>query len=144
VAKFEFFLLNDDFDKLFRDEFFQSHEVLKGKTICDLCLNYPKEIATALRLNSEEQIKSIQGSLMYEICKTKKTLIKAYQKLDYCEENLVIQIDFNFMTTLRVGIELNSNQSIKILIRNIFVENTKDYQNLMMLDLPILLKQNRI
>lgn len=51
LAKFEYFVLTDDFDQLMRDEFHQSQEVLQGKTICDICLNFPKEIAAGLRLD---------------------------------------------------------------------------------------------
>jgi len=49
LAKFEYFVLNDDFDQLVREEFYQGQEVLEGKTICDLCLTFPKEIALGLR-----------------------------------------------------------------------------------------------
>jgi hypothetical protein len=49
LAKFEYFVLNDDFDALMREEFYQPQEVLQGKTLCDLCLNCPKEIANALK-----------------------------------------------------------------------------------------------
>jgi len=44
VAKFEYFVLNDDFSAVMREEFYQAQEVLEGKTINDLCLNFPKEV----------------------------------------------------------------------------------------------------
>jgi hypothetical protein len=53
LAKFEYFVLTDDFDKLMREEFYQAQEVLQGKTICDICLNFPKEIAQGLRLDEK-------------------------------------------------------------------------------------------
>lgn len=53
LAKFEYFVLTDDFDKLMREEFYQAQEVLQGKTICDICLNFPKEIASGLRLDEK-------------------------------------------------------------------------------------------
>lgn len=53
LAKFEYFVLTDDFDKLMREEFYQAQEVLQGKTICDICLNFPKEIAQGLRLEEK-------------------------------------------------------------------------------------------
>lgn len=49
LAKFEYFVLNDDFDALMREEFFQAQEVLEGKTICELCLNFPREINYGLK-----------------------------------------------------------------------------------------------
>lgn len=54
LAKFEYFVLTDDFDKLMREEFYQAQEVLHGKMICDICLNFPKEIATGLRLDEKQ------------------------------------------------------------------------------------------
>jgi len=44
IAKFEYFVLNDDFDALMREEFYQPQEILEGKTINDLCLKFPKEV----------------------------------------------------------------------------------------------------
>lgn len=67
LAKFEFFVLTDDFDKLMRDEFYQAQEVLQGKTICDISLNFPKEIAAGLRLD-EKKFSKIDGSLIDELC----------------------------------------------------------------------------
>jgi len=67
LAKFEYFVLTDDFDKLMRDEFYQAQEVLQGKTICDLCLNFPKEIAWGMRLD-EKKYSQIEGSLIDELC----------------------------------------------------------------------------
>jgi hypothetical protein len=54
LAKFEYFVLTDDFDQLMRDEFYQAQEVLQGKTICDICLNLPKEISKGLKLKEEQ------------------------------------------------------------------------------------------
>lgn len=67
LAKFEYFVLTDDFDQLMRDEFYQAQEVLQGKTICDICLNLPKEIAKGIKLK-EEQFSQIDGSLIDEVC----------------------------------------------------------------------------
>lgn len=49
LAKFEYFVLTDDFDILMRDEFYQAQEVLEGKTLCDICLSFPKEILIGLK-----------------------------------------------------------------------------------------------
>jgi len=45
LAKFENFVLNDDFDVLMREEYYQSQELLEGKAINDLCLNHPRYVA---------------------------------------------------------------------------------------------------
>lgn len=40
--------------------------------------------------------------------------------------------------------ELNSNQSVKILLKKVFELNSKPYQEMMMLDLPKMLQQQKI
>ena len=57
---------------------------------------------------------------------------------------MVVQIDFNFVSSLRLAMELNSNQSVKILLKKVFEMNNKKYQEMMMLDLPKMLQQNKI
>ena len=116
LAKFEYFVLNDDFDQLVREEFYQGQEVLEGKTICDLCLTFPKEIAAGLR-QKQSVYKEIDGSLIEEVCQgLYNEDYDFYVKADLCEENLVVQVDFNFCSTLRIAMELNQNQSIKMLL----------------------------
>ena len=66
LAKFEYFVLHDDFDSLMKDEFYQAQEVLEGKTLCDLCLSFPKEILNGLK-QSPEVYQKLEGSLIDEI-----------------------------------------------------------------------------
>jgi len=49
LCKFENYILNDNFDLLLKDQFFQPQEVLDGKNICELCLDQPINIDYALR-----------------------------------------------------------------------------------------------
>lgn len=108
LAKFEYFVLNDDFDQLMREEFYQAQEVLQGKSIHDLCLTFPKEVSHGLK-QSQNVYSSISGSLAEEISVAEESVMGIYKKLDLCEENLLIQIDFNFCSTLRIAAELNAN-----------------------------------
>jgi len=43
------------------------------------------------------------------------------------------------VSTLRLAMELNSNQSVKIIINKVFEINDKKYGDMMMLDLPKML-----
>ena len=82
LAKFEYFVLNDDFEALLRSEFYQPQEVLEGKTINDLCLNFPREVNYGLwqldgqnayggqHANDKNKWQSIAGSLAEEICES--------------------------------------------------------------------------
>jgi hypothetical protein len=53
-------------------------------------------------------------------------------------------MDFNFTTTLRIAMELNSNQTVKILLEKIFSINHRAYQELLMIDMPRFLNYPRI
>lgn len=89
LAKFEYYVLNDDFEALMREEFYQAQEVLQGKSINDLCLGFPREVAQGLKQNPE-QYKKIIGSLVEEVSNGEQGLIENYLKIDLCEYNLLI------------------------------------------------------
>lgn len=143
LAQFEYFVLNDDFDQLMREEFYQPQEVLQGKSIFDLCLGFPKEIANGLK-QEKDVYKRIDGSLIAEICCYDDKALQWYIDAKLCEENLMVQIDFNFVSSLRLAMELNSNQSVKLMLQNVFKINSIEYQEMMMLDFPKFLKYNNI
>lgn len=71
-------------------------------------------------------------------------MMESYEKMDLCEKNLLIQLDFNFCSSLRIAAELNSNQSVKQLLSRIFEINDIKYQEIFMLELPRLLQLPRI
>lgn len=56
--------------------------------------------------------------------------------INTAETNKIVNIDFNFVTTLRKAMELNKNQSLKLLVDRIFEDNDPKDQEVMMLDLP--------
>jgi hypothetical protein len=64
--------------------------------------------------------------------------------MQLCEKNLLIQLDFNFCSTLRFAAELNENQSVKVILEKIFDINSIDYQEIFMLELPVQLKMPSI
>jgi len=143
LAKFEYFVLNDDFELLMRQEFYQGQEVLEGKSINDLCLTFPREVAQGLK-QSVEQFSNIRGSLVEEVCNADLQVQQYYEQLDLCEQNLLIQVDFNFSSTIRIAAELNQNQSVKILLEKLFELNDIRYQEILMLELPRMLQLPRI
>lgn len=138
LAKFEYFVLNDDFEALMREEFYQAQEVLQGKSINDLCLGFPREIAIGLK-QPQPQYSSIKGSLIEEISNGEDVMMDCYEQMELCEKNLLIQLDFNFCSSLRIAAELNSNQAVKQLLTKIFELNDIKYQEIFMLEIPRLL-----
>ena len=126
-----------------KDEFYQAQEVLQGKTICDICLNYPKDIAKALKFD-DQNLTRIDGSLIDELCLGNQDKIRFFKDIGLCEDNLLIQPDFNFVTTLRLALELGANQTIKLILNKVFKMGKKEYQEPLMLDLPKLLEKDLI
>lgn len=143
LCKYENFILNDNFNLLLKDEFFQPQEVLSGKNICELCLDQPSSIDYGLR-QSIEDIKDLEGSLIDDLVAGDKRLLRYYLDAGLAEENLIVNIDFTFVSTLRKAMELNKNQSIKLLVEKIFEMNETCYQEVMMLELPKFLEMPNI
>jgi hypothetical protein len=143
LAKFEYFVLNDDFEQLMREEFYQAQEVLQGKSINDLCLGFPREVAQGLK-QPEIQYSSIAGSLIEEVCNGEEATMASYEEMGLCEKNLLVQLDFNFCSSIRMAAEINSNQSVKMLLSKIFELNDVKYQEIFMLEIPKLLQMPRI
>jgi len=85
LAKFEYYVLQDSFEKLMQDEFYQSQEVLNGKTVIDICLNHPRHIARGLKYSNTEST-NIDGSLIDELCLGDETKIAFYKKIGLCED----------------------------------------------------------
>lgn len=56
----------------------------------------------------------------------------------------MVQIDFNFVSSLRLAMELNSNQAVKLMLQNVFKINSIEYQEMMMLDFPKFLQFQNI
>jgi len=53
-------------------------------------------------------------------------------------------MSFNFVSNLRLAIKLNSNQTVKILLRKIFEIKSDRYKELLMLEFPKLLKSPKL
>ena len=73
-----------------------------------MCLNFPKEVQHGI-LKDPENVGNIRGSLADELCEQNAELLGDLLHLNLCEENLLIQVDFNLCTSLRIAMEMNSN-----------------------------------
>jgi len=63
--------------------------VLQGKSINDLCLAFPREVANGLK-QSKERYSSINGSLIEEVANGEAAIVDKYEKIGLCEKNLLI------------------------------------------------------
>lgn len=75
------------------------------------------------------------------MCEADELKIDNLKRFGLAEETLIIQMDFNFCTTLRIAMEMNKNQSVKVLMEKVFEINNIKYQDLLKMDLPIFLRQ---
>jgi hypothetical protein len=60
-------------------------------------------------MKDPSNVGNIRGSLAEELCEQNNDLLENLLELNLCEENLLIQVDFNFVSSLRIAMELNSN-----------------------------------
>jgi len=132
-----------DLNQMLHSQFYQPLEILQGKSLNEIALCFPQDVANGLRIK-EEVYSELPGSLISELCKGDKELYNFYKMMDLCEENMIIQNDFTFCTSLRLGMEMNQNESIKLILNHIFKLNRKAYNDLIQLDLPMILKYPKI
>ena len=132
-----------DLNQMLRSQFYQPLEILQGKCLNEIALCFPQTTANGLKIK-EEVYREITGSLIDELCKGDKELYSFYKMMGLCEENKIIQTDFTFCTTLRLGMEMNQNESVKLLLNHIFKLNRKEYNDLVQLDLPKILEYAKI
>lgn len=81
---------------------------------------------------------------MTELSENQDILYNNFMELKIADENLIISADFNFCTTVRIAMELNCNQSVKVILEKVFELNNIKYQELLMMDLPRFLQLPRI
>lgn len=89
---------------------------------------------------SHEMYSRIDKSLIADICNGNKKMLDFYFEIGCCEENKIVNVDFNFVTSIRYAMELNNNQTVKLLLLKVFEINSYEYKEIMMLDLPVMLK----
>ena len=143
TAKFTDYLLKEDFDQIMEEEFFSPQEVLDGRSLCDLCLNYPKEIRKKVT-QSVDKFSQVKSTLLAEHCNENRELLEFYRHVGCSGDNLMINLDFNLVTTLRYAMDIDNNQTVKLLLQKVFEINSHHYKDIIMLDLPVMLQQKRI
>jgi len=134
LAKFEYYVMNDDFDQMQNGQFYNAQEILDGKSMNDICVNYPSEIAQGLE-QEEYTYKHMKGSLIEELCDGNQELIETYISMDICELTLFVNLDFNFCSIIRVASELGQQQTVKYVLEKVNDLNSIEYQDIFMIEL---------
>jgi hypothetical protein len=86
----------------------------------------------------------MEDSIIAKLSKQDQVRRQIFEQAGLISSNLIIQQDFNFKTTIERGIYQSSIKSVKTLLRKVFTINMLDYNNIIMIDLPIILANNRI
>ena len=143
LAKFECYVMNDDFDQMQNGMFYNPMEILDGKSMNDLCVNYPSEIAQGLE-QEEYTYKHMKGSLIEELCDGNQEMITTYLEMDMCELTLFVNLDFNFNSIIRVAAEIGQQQTVKYVLEKVNDLNSIEYQDIFMIELSRQLQLPRI
>jgi len=62
-------------------------------------------------------------------------MLATYLDMDLCKLTLLVNLDFNFNSTIRKAGELNQNSTIKFLLDKVNDLNSIEYQDVFMFDL---------
>lgn len=62
------YMLMNTFDSLKKNDFFSCQEILKGQSLCDICLSDPLSIKFALKYYEPSKF-DIKDSIIYELAK---------------------------------------------------------------------------
>lgn len=109
--------------------------MLLGKSICDICLSDSRSVREALA-NYKQERSNINCSIVFELVKGDELRKEAFKEIKFYPKNQVIKYDFNFDTTISMGLRMQSIKSVVILLNFIMEEiNTQEYVDLIMLDL---------
>ena len=138
------YILMNTFESLKKNDFFSSQEILKGQSICDICLSEPVVIKFALKYYDADK-QDIRNSVIHELTKGDRLRQTAFKNIGFYPKSLVIRFDFNFIGTLSRGLSMNSMRSVKLITEYILEDLANmDYYNLMMLELPMLMETQQI
>ena len=81
---------------------------------------------------------------MEEICDGSEELEQTYLDMDLCELTLLVNLDFNFSSIIRVAAEMGQQQTVKYILEKINDLNSIDYQDIFMIELSRQLQLPRL
>lgn len=127
-----------NFKDLKKDNFFKTQEILFGKSMCDIHLNDDASISAAVCMDIDK-IQDMSGTIMYDFLKSFPELYEMHKEQKRLRKNIIVSLDFNFVSQLERAFPLNASLAINILIKKIFEINSVDYHPILSLVLPNIL-----
>lgn len=125
------------------EDYFKTQEMLFGKSMVDIQLNDDNSIKLALN-QSDEVIQDNSKTVMFNLLESNPERRKQYVEQNRLKKNLIVSLDFNFVSPLQRGFKLNAELSIEALLSKIFAIDSVDYHHILSLVMPLVLQQDNI
>ena len=125
------------------EDYFKTQEMLFGKSMVDIQLNDDNSIKHALN-QSNDIIQDNSKTLMFNLLESNPERRQQYIDQNRLKKNLIVSLDFNFVSPLQRGFKLNAELSIEALLSKIFEIDSVDYHHILSLVMPMILKQDDI
>jgi len=89
-------------------------------------------------------IQDNSNSIMYNMLLSDPEKRELFEEQGRLKDNLIVSLDFNFISPIERGYNLNADLSITALIQKIFEIDTADYHHILSLVMPTILQQDDI
>ena len=101
VPDLEYIVMNT-FEDIKKRDFFQTQEILQGKTICDISLSDPKAVKEALNthLLLKEEDKCSKQSILQFITQGDHYRNSMFSQIGFSHRLMLLNYDFNFQGTI--------------------------------------------
>lgn len=129
------YLLLNHFDEMSEKMFFQPHEVLLGKSICDISLNDPVTVQKVLESRESDNYEC-PGSLINSLVQDDERRNMLIERKFY-PKIMMVHFDFNMVSTVERAIKFKYFPSMNMILEKIFEHmNNYDYNPVIMSSLP--------
>jgi len=93
------------------EDYFKTQEMLFGKSMVDIQLNDDNSIKQALN-RPREIIQDNSKTLMFNLLETNHERRQMYIDTNQLKKNMIVSLDFNFVSPIERGFKLNAELSI--------------------------------
>ena len=137
-------MILQQFNDLLKSEFFQSQEILQGKSLCDICLSDSEQMKESIKY-SKGQTSTLNASTIEDIIAGDKLRKDTFVITEFYPKLLIIQVDLNFVSTVERAINYIAYKSLKLLLEEVLQTIcSSDYQPLLMYDLPNIMESKQV
>lgn len=110
----------NSYEDLLSQNFFQSQELLEGKSLCDIAINDYQIVCDNCALALQKKSKVETNTLLNKICENDSYRKKMFQQIEFVDKVFLLNFDFDFKGTINRAIDCGAEQSIKVIFQTIF------------------------